>query len=304
MHHNAALAPSFRNQRGVALVLVLWLSVLLTITAGSYTIAARTETLQARYLLDQTRARYAAEAALHRAAFELRNPDELTRWKGDGRIYSFNIDDIVVDLQLIDESGKIDVNVANTETLDRLFQSVGIEDEQHRMELVDAVQDFIDPDDTVRLNGAEFEAYEAAGLPYGPKNANLDTVPEFQQILGITYDLYEKIEPSITVYSGRGEPNPAYAQRGALLTLPDMTPDLVDDFIQQREQSEEAGQGPLLPDGTTVVPRGGGLTYSVRARATLPNDTWTYLEATIRLGNGLSGRPFRIVRWRDGTNSS
>ena len=56
---------------------------------------------------------------------------------------------------------------------------------------------------------------------------------------------------------------------------------------------------PVLPDGSQPVARSGGYTYSIRSRATLPNGAWTELEATIRLGGAVNGRPFRIVRWKD-----
>ena len=66
-----------RKQKGIALVLVLWVSVLIAVLLGSFSLSARVEALQGRNLLDSTRARYAAEAGLHRAAYELRgnNPD-------------------------------------------------------------------------------------------------------------------------------------------------------------------------------------------------------------------------------------
>ena len=292
---------ALRRQRGVALILVLWVSVLLAVIVGSFTIAARTESLQARHLLDSTRARYAAEAGLHRAAYELRNPDEETRWIGDGRTYEFQFEGADVEVEITDESGKIDINAAEEQALASLFQLAGLEDEATINEMVDAVMDFRDPDEVVRLNGAEAEEYEAAGLPYGPKNAPFETVPEFQQVLGMTWELYQILEPAITVYSGRSDVNPAFAPREVLLTMPDMTPDLADQFIEDRTLAEP-GSGPLqLPNGSQVVARGGGLTYSIRARATLPNGATSELKATIRIGNGLTGRPFRIVRWRDGS---
>ena len=291
------------GQRGVALILVLWVSVLLTVIVGSFTIVARTESLQARHLLDGTRARYAAEAGLHRAAYELRNPDQETRWIGDGRTYEFQFEGALVEVEMIDESGKIDINAAEEDTLVSLFKSAGIEDEVRINEMVDAVLDFRDPDDVVRLHGAEADEYESAGLPYGPKDGPFETVPEFQQVLGMNWEIYQKIEPAITVYSGRNDVNPAFAPREVLLTLPDMTPDMVDQFIQDRELADPNGGPLLLPDGSAVVARGGGLTYSIRARATLPNGAISELKATIRIGNGLTGRPFRIVRWRDGSIS-
>ncbi len=49
---------------------------------------------------------------------------------------------------------------------------------------------------------------------------------------------------------------------------------------------------------------GGGLTYSVKSRAKLPNGASTVLDATIRMGGVSSaGRPFVILRWRDGETS-
>jgi general secretion pathway protein K len=49
---------------------------------------------------------------------------------------------------------------------------------------------------------------------------------------------------------------------------------------------------------------GGGLTYSVKSRAKLPNGASTTLDATIRMGGiNAAGRPYVILRWRDGENS-
>ncbi|GJM10128.1 MAG: type II secretion system protein K [Lysobacteraceae bacterium] len=289
------------KQQGVALILVLWVSILLTVIVGSFSIVARTETIQARHLLDTTRARYAAEAGLHRAAYEMRNPKEEGKWIADGRPYTFKFEEIEVEVMVVDESGKIDINSAQQPTLAALFTSAGIEDQGMIDELVDAVIDFRDPDDLVSLHGAEAEAYEAAGYPYGPKNGPFESVPEFQQVIGMNWELYQKLEPAITVYSGRSGVNPAFAPRSALLTIDGMTIDIVDQFISDRNNSQPGDPPLTLPDGTPVVARGGGLTYSVRARATLPNGASSELKATIRLGNGLTGRPFRIVRWRDGS---
>lgn len=294
-------SPGVYRQRGVALILVLWVSILLAVLVGSFSIVARTETIQARHLLETTRARYAAEAGLHRAAYEMRNPGQEGRWIADGRTYEFKLGDIEVEVEIVDESGKIDVNAAQAETLAALFKSAGIEDEKTIDELVDAVIDFRDPDDLVSLHGAEDDEYEAAGYPYGPKNGLFESVPEFQQVIGMNWALYQKVEPAITVYTGRGDVNPAFATRAALLTLDGMTPDLVDQFIADRNNLQPGDPPLILPNGTQVVARGGGLTYSVRARATLPNGASSELKATIRLGNGLTGRPFRIVRWRDGS---
>lgn len=288
------------RQRGIALVVVLWVSMLLAIVVGSFAIVARTENIQAQHLFDTTRAEYAAEAGIHRAVFELRNPVVEQRWFADGRSYQLEFDGAVLDVQVTDETGKIDINVADELTLSALFESVGIEEQGRRDELVDAILDWRDPDDLVRLNGAEDDDYEAADYPYGAKDAPFDTVGEIQQVMGMGYELYTRIEPAITVYTGRARPDPAFAPREVLLIFDGMTEELAEEYIQTREQIEEFGVPlPVLPDGTEAVARSGSYTYSIRSRATLPNGAWAELEATIRPGGAIQGRPFRIIRWKE-----
>jgi len=158
-----------RPMRGIALIVVLWILVLLTITVGVYAVLARTETMQSRFLFDVTEARYAAEAGLHRAVFEMRNPDFQTRWVPDGRPYYMEFGDAVIEMRITDESGRIDLNRTPAELLVELFLSRGV-DEQVAWQLADAIEDWRDPDDLPRLYGAEIDEYLAEGYPYGPAN--------------------------------------------------------------------------------------------------------------------------------------
>lgn len=294
------------RQRGVAFVLVLWVIAMLTIVLGSFALIARTENLQARHLFDTTQARYAAEAGLNLAAFALRKSDPATRWIPDGRPYTFGFGDAVVEVRITDDSGKIDINAADARMLENLFASRGL-DPDRAIALAEAVIDWRDPDDLAMPNGAEEAEYKAAGLPYGPKNGPFDTVSELQQVLGMDYALFESVEPALTIYSGRGAPNAAYANLEALMALPEMTLEMAEELIAQRQQmlpEELAAAGLMLPDGSPIMAGGGGLTYSVESRARLPNGASTRLDATIRMGGiNPAGRPFVILRWRDGDNS-
>lgn len=293
------------RQRGVAMILVVWVIALMTVLLGSFALIARTENLQARHLFDSTSARYAAEAGLERAVFELRRPDTATRWIGDGRPYEFQFDNALVHVELTDETGKIDINSAGDDVLQSLFVSVGA-NLQQATALSDAIQDWRDPDDTTRPQGAEAPEYKSAGLSYVPRNAPFQTVSEVQQVLGMNYALYERIEPAITIYAGGNVPNAAYAPLEALLALPGMTPDLAQQLIQQRQQMQPGQAGAAgapaltLPDGTPVVANGGGNTYTVKSRATLANGASAVLDASIRVGGvGAAGRPYTVLRWRD-----
>lgn len=295
-----------RRVRGIAFVLVLWVIAMLAILLGSFSLVARTENLQSRHLFDTTQARYAAEAGLNLAVFELRKADPLERWVADGRPYTFQYDDAEIEVRITDDSGKIDINAASPELLTNLFTARGVELEQAQA-LASAIMDWRDPDDVPQLNGAEIAEYKAAGLSYGPKNAPFDTVSELQQVLGMNYALFEKVEPALTIYSGRSTPSAAFADAGTLAAMyPDVPPEQLEELIRQRQQTlpGDPGAGLTLPDGTPLVAGGGGLTYSVKSRAKLPNGASTTLDATIRMGGiNAAGRPYVILRWRDGETS-
>ena len=290
------------RERGVALILVIWVIALMSVLLGSFALIARTENLESRHLFDGTTARYAAEAGLERTIYELRNPDITTRWVGDGRPYEFDFDIAHVRVEITDESGKIDINSADDTMLQSLFVSVGV-DPDTAVALSDSIQDWRDADDIPRPRGAEAGEYQAAGLAYTPRNAPFQTDTEVQQVLGMNYDLYTRIEPAITIYSGGGQPNAAYAPLEALLALPGMTQDLAQQIIDARQQvapGQGAAAGLTLPDGTPIVANGGGNTYTIKSRATLANGASALIDASIRLGGvGAAGRPYTVLRWRD-----
>ncbi len=294
------------RQRGVALVLVLWAIALMAVLLGSFALIAHTENLESRHVFDTVTARYDAQAGLERAVYELRNADPAQRWIADGRPYEFDFDGARVSVELTDEAGKIDINSADRTVLVSLFVSVGV-DLDRAEALADAIQDWKDADDLPLAHGAEIAEYQAAGLAYGPRNAPFQTVSEIQQVLGMDYELYRMIEPAITIYGSGGQPNPAFAPIEALRALPNMTDEYARQIIALRQSmvpGQPGAQPLLLPDGTPIVANGGGLTYSVKSRAVLPNGVSTVLEASIRLGGvGASGRPYTVLRWRDGETS-
>ncbi len=287
------------KQHGIALVLVLWVALLMSVIAGSFALSARTESLQSRILFNETQARFLAEAGLNRTVYELRNPDPETRWIADGRVHKFELDGAQIEIQVTDESGKIDLNQAGEELLIGLFASVGI-DYDEAIGLVDKILDWKDADEEIRLAGAEDGDYFAAGYPYGAKDAPFDTVPELIQVMDIGYELYKKIEPALTVYSGRKNINLAFAPKEVLMSIDGITADMADNYLTERHSIDDVNMElPLLAEGYSGQFRGGGTTFSIISKATLPNKQFAQIDATIRMGGNLQGRPYRVVRWRD-----
>lgn len=290
------------GQRGVAFIVVLWLMALLTILLGSFALISRTEGMQARHLFDATEARYAAEAGVNHAVYQMAIADPMMRWLPDGRAYQIGFEDAAIAIEITDESGLIDLNVADVMTLNNLLVAAGAEQDV-AMQIADAIQDWRDTDDLVSPNGAEDDDYEAAGYTYGAKDGLFDTVSELQQVMGVTAEIYQRIAPALTIYSGQSSPNLAFAPYEVLLAIPGMTPELAQQIIDQRHAWDPTlgGPPPIMPDGTPLVAQGGTGTYSIKSRATLPNGAWTELDTTVRLGGaGVSGLAYTVLRWQDG----
>jgi general secretion pathway protein K len=289
-----------RSQQGIALVLVLWVLLLLTIITGSFALMARMDRLEANAVLSGTQARLSAESAINLAVLALRDPDDETRMLADGRVYEIEIDGVTLEVSATDERGKVDINATDELTLANLFTGHGMELEDAEL-LAAAVMDWRDEDELERVNGAEEDAYLAAGLELGPANRPFMMTEELLQVIGMEYELYKLLEPGITVFSRAAEPDPAFAPVEALMALPDITFEEAVNFVQERN-SQIPGEslGTELPNGVVVMEQGRGVTYSIEARATMPNGVWEQLQATIRLGGNRSGSPYRILRWREG----
>jgi general secretion pathway protein K len=288
-----------RHQRGIALVLVLWLTVLLTVIAGSFAYGMRTEALAARNTVSLAKARALADGAVNRTIFELMRP-RLTPdvWSADGSVHAWDEEGARIAVSAVDESGKIDLNAASDPLLKGLLQTAGGLDSDTADKLVDVIGDWKDADDLRRPNGAEAPDYQAAGLLYKPANAPFEAVAELQRVLGMTPELYAKLADSLTVHTRIAGFNPAYASRTVLLALPGATPEIVDTYLAQRRDALAAKL--TLPP----FPLGGGIVaplniWRIRAEVALPDGALFVREAVIRPG-AERRRLLIVLEWREG----
>ncbi len=297
---------SMQSQKGFALMLVLWMAVLLSIVAAGFAGTVRSEAKIARNTLSMAQAQAAADAAVHRALFDLykfTNQDEI--WKSDGAWHDWTYGEAQVRVRMLNESGKIDINTANDQLLRGLFRSVGVDDEQQQARLVEAMRDWQDGDSLKRLNGAEETEYSAAGLTYKPANAPFQTVEELQLVLGMTPNLFKKILPVITVYSRQPGLNTQIATREALLAIPNVTPEQIDTYISQRESARAAKQPlPPFPAGGFVAGGGNALAVSIVAEAKVEDGAQFVRDAVVFTSPGNVKRPYAFLAWREGATTS
>ena len=207
------------DRRGSALLIVLVVVTLLTLSAYTYTQTMQTEFEAAMIHGQDVQARQAADSGVDYVATLLarrsvtgednlqQNPAvfqgvPVVDAQQSGQRVRFSI---IAGLEadphssrvrygLIDESSKLNLNL-----LDDLQTDLQLADEDianwlmyvpgMTQEHVDAIRDWIDPDSDVRTYGAESDVYQALNPPYLAKNGPLETLDELLLVRGVTPQL-------------------------------------------------------------------------------------------------------------------
>ena len=185
------------NQRGAALLIVLWIFIFLLVVAFDFSASVREEAAAAHRYNDETQGYYLALAGFQRGVYELLQQsvgrDTLGTEKRsdifDGSWHEETIGDGAFRVRWLDEGGKININRADEGTLRRIFTNLGIE-EPGRTIIVDSIMDWRDPDNLHRLSGAENEYYRSLTPPYTARNGPFDTVEDLLWVRGVTSELF------------------------------------------------------------------------------------------------------------------
>lgn len=281
------------RSRGAALVLVLWLIALLTALVGAFALSARVEHLQQRVLDDGARGQERARAGLEYALTRLSADPQRAPWRADGRLYRWQFDDATIEIKVLDENGKINLNLADVALLTAFLKALG-EDDGAARQLAGAIVDWRDEDSLVQAGGgAEAPDYAAAGLPYGPRNKRFETLGELQRVLGMRGPLYRAMLPHVTLYSRQARPDPQFAGAPVLTALGlDAEQALAQRAQQERDAGGEAGV-------TTLASASG--TYSIECRVTDGSGRRSVLQAVVRNGSGgVPGQTYTVLRWEQG----
>ena len=286
------------RQKGLALVLVLWVLSLLTIMAGSFALSMRREASVIAGLRNNAQAMAIAESGIAMAEMMLLNSDPNKRWRVDGNIYQISSMDAEVRVRLLSETGKIDINQADQIALQGLMTHAPVDEEQ-QTRLVNAILDWRDQDDLVRIDGAEKKEYQAAGLSYVPRNKPFQSLEELQLVLGMDKSVFLWIEPLVTVYSGQQQVNLQLAAKEVLQTIPKLDTDLVDSYIAARLDSAINNlPAPPFPSGSGQNNAAGqNNVLTVVSEALLDDESSAVISAVIKQSNETQATPFQVLKW-------
>lgn len=233
------------DERGVALMLVVWLLIVLGLVAAGIARSSRAGSLIMVNHQARAAARYAAEsgiaatvARLERLLSSARSPRarallfrELGHYLADLR--EVEIGQARCAVALADLNARIDLNRSDERTLLAFFSRFA--DETEASSVVAALQDYKDGDDLARARGAEAADYARARSPFVPSNGPLRRLEEFRRIAGVTDELAFTVAEHITVH-GDGRINPNTAPEPVLAAL--VGPTGARRLIAQREAGE------------------------------------------------------------------
>ena len=282
------------TQAGVALVLVLWMLMLLTIMAASYGYAMRTGTKLTIHHVELAKARAIAEAGLWLAVADLLKPKPQRQWLADGTPNRIDYGEGKINLGIQNESGKIDLNTAGDALLRVLLESTSLQDDEVTS-LLHAILDWRDKDNLKRAAGAEDEDYERANAGYGAKDGSFNSVEELRLVAGMTNVVYRKIYPTLTVHSLQAGVNPRLAPREVLLALSDSHTEQIDEFLATRNSPDEPITIADVDMPYFTGTEGNTLTLTSEAEV---GQSQLRLDMVIVL-NGSASQPYSVLSWQE-----
>ena len=173
------------SARGSALVAVIFTLLVVAVITGGLITQTRTDLILSRTLELGIENELLAEGGIAFAIFNLSDPNSNAPFIPDGRAFSVTVDGKGLSLQVQGEAGKINLNQSPNPLLKRLLRACG---GQGKAELL----------------GKAIDTHIAA--KDGATKRFL-TVDELKRLPGASTELIEAIEPYVSVYNFRAEPD-------------------------------------------------------------------------------------------------
>ncbi|MEK7332826.1 MAG: hypothetical protein AAB017_05560 [Nitrospirota bacterium] len=302
------------HNSGIALLMTLWVLVMLSVIAMSFSFSTRWGNASTRNFKEETKAYYLAMSGYQEAVgYLLSDKDNMVDYiDADGNLYidkdtkpvtgSRVTDEAELEIKITDEGSKVNINFADGTRLKKVLDYVGIPPDSQQ-EIVDSILDWRDPDKEHHLSGAEDDYYESLDPAYKAKNRNLDSVEELLLVKGFKPGyLYgsKDIRPiyDLITTSGDGSININTVSR-EVLEMTGTGSDVIDAIFKQR--TKEIGGARQIP--ANLAP---GLyrtvSYDFRIEITAAmkgNRQAVKITSIVRRVPALKGFDMQTVYWRE-----
>lgn len=290
------------SSSGSALIIALWTIALLSMLVMSFAVDAQLEARIGNYVRQRHRVNYLTQSGVAITEMLLLKMPNVSaasaadekedRWKepalrlkrGQALTVEEHLEDGVIHIEIIPEEARWNINLlcasavqnasataqksANANIMpsdqvwEKIFTEAGYPDPTYWEELIDAWNDWVDPDSTVSgRSGAEDEYYTNLEPPYRPRNGPIDNIDELRLVKGflpVVLDggclnpeekreeqrIYVKgIKELFTTY-GNGKINVNAAPMEVLMTIPGMDEITAGATIEEREGQNSGMYGP------------------------------------------------------------
>lgn len=270
-------APRTNDNRGFALIVVLWTLVLIAFIVGHLTASGKTEIRIATNISANAQAQAVADGAIFEAIYHLSDPQPKQRWPVDGNPQELAIGNVRVRVRLEDEAWWINPSTASPPLVEALLRATGSDPESARG-LAIAISEWVGTVAVARPQNAVVAEYRAAGLDYAPPGTALETLDELGRVLGMSPAILAVLRPHLTLF---GPPQPSAA-----------TPD---PFVLAALAA--ASQAAALPPASQPPPD--VLTTRITATAFGSSNASATRSAIVRIGAVLPSG-YQVLAWGNG----
>ncbi|HXK59103.1 MAG TPA: general secretion pathway protein GspK [Acidobacteriota bacterium] len=322
------------DQKGAVLIVVLWVLIALSLLALSFSASVRTEVNAARNTVDQKQAYYRARAGVDYAVYRILEaqsafsqaqqalqgeigqqvPDVLTGF------LRLDLADGGADIEVIDESGKLNLNLAPAHLIYNLLIIIGVDPVDADV-ITDSIEDWRDQDDFYRPNGAESDYYQSLERPYFAKNGLFDVPEELLLVRGVTPEIYygrkgltesgERVEyyglqKYFTTFSTISRININSAPLPVLAAIPGLDYDVAQAIVAMRQEAplmgieDVMGRIPGIPtEVANYLSMMQSQVYTIISTGSLNHsEVICQIRAVIRVG-GMGPKPYLVLYWNE-----
>lgn len=210
------LAISRSRERGLALLIVLWVIVAAALIVSSFSVTVRSSIGFVASEVKLSRLEALLDGGVEIAAARIIDENARQRWRPNGRSHTVRFEDIELTISIRDANGLVDLNKADKELLHRLLRQF-TDSEQRAVLLRDRILEARDagkgkPDDL-----------KADDRPRPPPSVPFIDVGQLRSVEGMTPEIFRRLMPFVTVYSSDGRIAPWAAPDEVLLSIPNMT---------------------------------------------------------------------------------
>ncbi len=192
------------DERGFALLIVLWTMGFLAVLGSRIVTAGRSDTRLTDNLKQQAVLQSAADGAIADVMFSLlaaRDP----HIQPDGLVRTIRIGQILVQARIENESDRINLNRASPALLRALIVGAGGSPAVAE-QLAGAIVAWRDVGVGTGQRVAQVPQYRAAGRSYGPPGTPFESLDELADVVGMTPALFARLAPHLTVLT-RNDPD-------------------------------------------------------------------------------------------------